>query len=251
VLEVDEGVTPQELHRIRRTLSAIPADAASCLEIGFLDLRVTRMLRQHLDVVSIDLPRCVDDGGAYKLAFADVRWLPFRDRAFDLVLCTEVLEHLPRDVLVQATVQLERVASKYVLVTVPFRQRVWNALFRCRFCAYQCNTMGHLHWFDLATVDSLFPRMQRQRHEMIGEVPGNAPDWLYALGRSVGRVWHPDVFDTPGGTCPRCKRRGAAIAPTRAGWLIQRIIWRIERFARPQPAWLLARYAVSASNPSS
>jgi hypothetical protein len=101
--------------------------------------------------------------------------------------------------------------------------------------------MGHLHWFDFSKVDSLFPRMWSR-----SEVPGYAPDWLYALGRSIGRVWYRDVSDCPAGTCPRCKRQDAAIAPTRAGWFIQRIIWRIERAVRPQPAWLLAIYTVSA-----
>jgi SAM-dependent methyltransferase len=35
-----------------------------------------------------------NDGGRWHLAAADSRWLPFRDRSFDLVICSEVLEHI-------------------------------------------------------------------------------------------------------------------------------------------------------------
>lgn len=48
---------------------------------------------------------------------ASIYELPYKANAFDLVLCTEVLEHLekPRD----AVKELFRVSKKYVLVSVP------------------------------------------------------------------------------------------------------------------------------------
>jgi hypothetical protein len=226
-------------------LAAIPRDATSCLEIGFLDLRLTRKLSDRLDVVSIDLPRPVWEQGRHKLVFADVRGLPFKDRAFDLVCCTEVLEHLPAPVLARGVQELQRVSSKYILVTVPFRQRVWNQLFKCRYCGYLGNTMGHLHYFDELRLGSLFPDMLKVREETIGEVSGDAPDWLYTVARVVGQVSHRNhsILDVPRDTCPHCLRPDAATPPNSAGWVIQRIVWRIERAMPTCPAWLLALFS--------
>jgi SAM-dependent methyltransferase len=48
-------------------------------------------------------------------AAADSNRLPFADRSYDVVLCSEVLEHLSRPVL--AISELARIARKYVVVT--------------------------------------------------------------------------------------------------------------------------------------
>lgn len=234
-------LSPRESERIRRTLAAIPPDATSCLEIGFLDLRLTRKLSERLDVVSIDLPRPVREHEKYKLVFADLQSLPFEDRAFDLVCCTEVLEHLPAQMLARGVLELQRVASKYVLVTVPFRQRVWNELFRCRYCGYLGNTMGHLHSFDEYRLSALFSGLHKVREETLGQVPGYAPDWLYTIARVFGRATHHNhsILDVPADTCPRCMRPHAAARPNPVGWVMQRIIWRVERARMPSPAWLL------------
>ena len=47
----------------------------------------------------------------------DVTKIPFDDSSFDLVLCNEVLEHLPHPEL--AITELLRVTKKYLLISVP------------------------------------------------------------------------------------------------------------------------------------
>lgn len=47
----------------------------------------------------------------------DIYQLPFEDNAFDIVICTEVLEHLSDPCM--AISELKRVCKKYVLLTVP------------------------------------------------------------------------------------------------------------------------------------
>ncbi len=132
--------------------------------------------------------------------------------------------------------------SRYILITVPLRQRIWNELFRCRHCGHQCNTMGHLHNFDERKLDVHFPGMRAVRREAIGQVLGYAPDWLYTLGRAFGAGWHPGVFEYPEGVCPNCLRADAAVRPSFFGMLIERITWRAERIMPPRPAWLLVLY---------
>jgi ubiquinone/menaquinone biosynthesis C-methylase UbiE len=79
-------------------------------------------------------------------AFADVAALPFPDGAFDLVLGIEVLEHVLSPA--RALVEIERVASDHVVLSVP-REPIWRIanVARGRYLGQLGNTPGHLnHW---------------------------------------------------------------------------------------------------------
>jgi len=70
----------------------------------------------------------------------DAEVLPFRNRAFDFVLCTEVLEHVPD--WRKAFAELQRVSRRTVLVTVPLEKGYfWRALSKVK----GMGTRGHLH----------------------------------------------------------------------------------------------------------
>jgi len=51
--------------------------------------------------------------------------LPFADNSFDLILCAEVLEHLPFSEFEKALGELRRVSKKYVILSLPR----WGWLF--------------------------------------------------------------------------------------------------------------------------
>ncbi len=72
--------------------------------------------------------------------------LPYEDGSFDVVLCTEVLEHLARPE--DALKELHRVSSKYVIVTVPNEPFFQAANFlRGKNLARWGNDIEHIqHW---------------------------------------------------------------------------------------------------------
>ncbi len=81
------------------------------------------------------------------LIIADVRHLPFSPNKFDLVICLEVLEHVP-----DATAglsELLRVARDYVLVSVPHEPFFRGAnLLRGRYLRRLGNNPEHLHTYS-------------------------------------------------------------------------------------------------------
>jgi 2-polyprenyl-3-methyl-5-hydroxy-6-metoxy-1,4-benzoquinol methylase len=61
----------------------------------------------------------VQGGGAWATLVADVTSLPFKDNAFDCVICSEVLEHVPRqDTAVHEATRVVR-PGKNVVISVP------------------------------------------------------------------------------------------------------------------------------------
>jgi hypothetical protein len=228
------GLTKREANRLASTLALIPNTVVNALEIGFYDLRITSLLRKKIDLISIDLPRRVNNADKIRLVFANVRSLPFLDRQFDLVLCTEVLEHLATDTLVKAVAELIRVSRKYVLVSVPFKQKIEYDMFKCSHCNFTGNTMGHVQLFDEARLLELFKPMDATRVEMIGHMNGRAPGFLYRASRRLGNVWYDYSF----GSCPACGKTDRAVRENALGYIMRRVIWRFERRAATQPAWI-------------
>ena len=229
-----------ERERLTRTLAAIPDDARNGLEIGFNDLRVTRLLAQRIDLVSIDIPRGVDSAAGFRLAFADIRNLPFGDKAFDVVVCTEVLEHLSDSALIRGARELQRVARKYLLITVPYRQNLQVAVFKCADCGYICHAHGHIQSFDEERLSSFFPGVRTVEMTTIARIPGTAPSWMCVATHRLGNSWDPLAGDE----CPACKASARLPKENVLGFLGRRLLWRMAKFARPSPAWLLARFAV-------
>jgi ubiquinone/menaquinone biosynthesis C-methylase UbiE len=87
----------------------------------------------------INLPNC-------DVRQASIYNIPFHDNSFELVICTEVLEHLDNPTL--ALNEISRVSSKYILLSVP-REPMWCILniMRFKYINKLGNTPGHLnHW---------------------------------------------------------------------------------------------------------
>ncbi len=126
---------------------------ARVLEIGAGEGEVlARVTARHPGAVVIGCDLADHDlAGEWRAAghlglFADATRLPFPDRAFDVVLAIEVLEHIPRPE--RALAELARVCSGTLVASVPL-EPVWRAgnIARGRYVRQLGNTPGHVnHW---------------------------------------------------------------------------------------------------------
>src|SRR5262249_46784948 len=125
-------LTPAELGRINATLSVVPPGVASILDVGCGDARVSRRLAGTPGrVVGVDYSGLSLKTLGFPAVSAASERLPFRDASFDLVLCCEVLEHLPSGVLEGTVEELKRVARRYVLVSVPNKEKLTLLQSKC------------------------------------------------------------------------------------------------------------------------
>lgn len=95
------------------------------LEIGPGPGVVTALLRsQNIQVTTLDF---ADDVGADVVA--SVLDLPLEDNSVDVVLCSQVLEHLPYDQFETALEQICRVTRKGAVISLPNSGRFWPFSF--------------------------------------------------------------------------------------------------------------------------
>lgn len=85
------------------------------LEVGIGNSTVKNYLKAaKINIVGLDIDHnlCPDFVGS-------VLNMPFDAHSFDLILCAEVLEHLPFNDFSKALNELKRVSKKYVILTLP------------------------------------------------------------------------------------------------------------------------------------
>jgi Methyltransferase domain len=88
------------------------------LEVGPGSGIVTAALRfDGIAVTTLDFDRKLRPG-----VCADIRRLPFGPGAFDVVLASQVLEHLPPDDLDETLAALARTARSHVVISVPYNR---------------------------------------------------------------------------------------------------------------------------------
>ncbi len=177
--------------QILRTLAGLRFD--SLLDVGAAEGYKAWLVREllHKRVAACDLSAqaCLRAQEIFALTAqqADVHALPYGDEAFDVVLCSETLEHVTD--IAQATAELLRVARKAVVITVPHEPEDLVA-----HNLEQHVDHGHIHHFALGS----FAHLQQQGYE-ISESRLVHP-WLSIpriLIEAMPRVYHGGRFPKP------------------------------------------------------
>lgn len=242
------GTVSEEVQRrIAGTLNAIPSDCASVLDVGCGDGRVTDLVAaRNTRTVGCDLsPEALRHVRA-SCTVARIEQLPFRDAGFDLVLCSEVLEHLPSTTYTQALQEIARVSSKYILVTVPNNQNLRNLLVTCPVCQCRFNPDRHVRTFAQGErLEGLFSGFSVLSVGQIGEIRVR-PDALVRLACVLAGL-RPHF---PGhAVCPQCGYATQNNTRIQEGnpWVVSKRARLLRWAARAIPAktsgaWLLILY---------
>lgn len=123
----------------------------------------TQIAGTEINQRRVDLANRLIGEGVVKLDFQNGKLRNFEDTAFDNVVCTEVLEHVPDHL--SALSEICRVARRRVIITVPFEEKIQSVC--CVHCAKYTPHSGHLHSYDLTTFYSLVPPgwvIKKQEH---------------------------------------------------------------------------------------
>jgi hypothetical protein len=158
-----------EQTRIGDLLGLIPGSMHSALDIGARDGYISRALTDRCDLVTaLDLERPAIVHDKIRCVQGNVAQLAFRNGEFDLVLCAEVLEHLPEPELKAAARELQRVTSRFLLVGVPYEQDTRLDRTTCYTCGKLNPPWSHVGVFDAERLRRLFPDMEVVTTTLVG-----------------------------------------------------------------------------------
>lgn len=235
--------TELQFERARQTIAIIPYDVDSVLDIGCGAGVVTKELCQKVRrVAGIDLAfaplRQLRQAGASVLQ-ADARAVPFADKSFQLVAATEVVEHLNEQDRNRALEEFARVARKYVLLTVPYREVLECSWLKCADCGNVFHAWGHSQTFDEARMASLLhPQFAMQQLITLGDQTKRVPASWVRLAQRFGGF----AVGEPGRSiCRECRQSKAFVSRR-----LPRLIWSLPLRLFPLPRrahWMAALYA--------
>ena len=160
----------KEKERTRNLLGLIPGRSSSVLDIGVREGYISVKLTDFFDsVTALDLekPNIVNDN--VTCVQGDVTDLEFSDKSFHTVFCSEVLEHIPPDLLQKACNEIQRVAQEYIIIGVPYRQDIRVGRTTCYTCGRKNPPWGHVNTFDEKKMMSLFSGVSCEKIRFHGE----------------------------------------------------------------------------------
>ena len=206
--------------RIEETAKLVPSDVKSVIDVGCGNGRFGSYLkrtRPALSILGIDRSEAALKYVTTDKAVGQITAIPVEDGSFDCLTCLEVIEHLATDAFPQAIREFLRVASRYIIVSVPYNERIDQNVTQCPQCMTIFNVDLHLQSFDEHRMKVLLPESQFSLRKVI--FPGSKvkPVFIDFLKTWLSfRVKKPlSQFMSP--ICPLCGYNKDDVTPVSAG----------------------------------
>ena len=192
----------REQERISDLLAITPKGYSSVLDVGARDGYVSNLLTSHFAAVTaLDLEEPQVSNDKVFAVKGDVTRLEYPDNAFDVVICAEVLEHIPPQLLSQACSEIGRVAKYGVVVGVPYRQDRRVGATTCVFCGKPNPCWGHVNEFDEGGLKGLFEGLVPIGTSFVGRTKERTNFVSAYLMEKAGNPWGTYEQDE---TCIHC-----------------------------------------------
>ena len=235
------ALSPAEVERAAVTLAAIPRDSRRILDVGCGDGRISKEVSKDLGryVVGLDLSTVALAGLSLPKCCGSAAELPFADSSFDLIMATEIVEHVPEALYGRMLSELARVSAKYILITVPNEENLEENTALCGACGEHFHIWGHMRTYTSENMGRLFAGFKLSYLSSFGSPVDKYHRLLLWIRHRVAGSW---AWET-GTICYKCHATRAHQA--RSPLLARVCDFLNARFWAPhskRTGWLLALY---------
>ena len=176
-------------NKIEIIRSIIPEDVRTIGDVGCGNGIITNTLADTWRVIGLDRSRTALAYVENLAVAASINKLPIKQASFDLVLCSEVIEHLPPQIFKQALKELAGISRKYLLITVPNQEYLAKNHIKCPECNFVFNAAYHLHSFNAQKLQSLFPDFKMIKKFESGKPVRQYNRFLLKIKQKAGNSW--------------------------------------------------------------
>jgi len=238
LLGFDGYQTALERARTKDLLRLLPRGYTSVLDAGARDGYYSRLLVDYFrSVTALDINFPLKSRWRVWVQ-ADLTTLPFSDNCFDVIFCTEVLEHV--SAVQKACREIARVAKHAVVIGVPYRQDTRIGKTTCNHCWKTNPPWGHVNSFDEQDLRELFPTMRAVELSLVGSSQERTNALAVALMDAAGNPW--GTYDQ----LEQCVHCGSKLSPPVSRSFMLRLsgasafmLNKVQsRFATPRAGWI-------------
>jgi hypothetical protein len=238
------GGTPDYIERINIIHLLLPSGSNSLLDVGCGNGEMVNSLSVgHVDIKFMGM-----DPYLQALKFVNVPaiqsklpQIPFGNKTFDILLCLQVLEHLEDKNYFLAIRELQRVARKYIIIGVPYKENLQTFQVLCSKCGQTSHAYGHVRVFSELDLTNLIPEFELKKTILAGVKQRRRS----FLGMQIEHAF-AHLYQTPMDfTCPYCHSRSPAISdrPLIAQWGARFVNKMFTLFSPIMPYWIIGFYS--------
>lgn len=143
-------------YRLPLLESMIPDGINDIIDVGCGNGIITNVLSKKYDVTGVDSSEKALKFIEGKSVQSQINSISLPDKCADLVLCSEVLEHLPSEVLYKGVEELIRISKKYILISVPNQELLKAYFVECSNCGHKFHATEHVNSFTSKKLANLF-----------------------------------------------------------------------------------------------
>lgn len=194
----EEPISELEKNRIASIINLIPPDADLIADLGCGSGRIANQIDQKRIVVGLDVSTEALKHCKVQVVRASIPQIPFPDNMFDCIVLSEVLEHLEDPSHNKTLKEVRRLAKKYVIVSVPYKENLRQRLCKCPRCGACFHAYHHKRSYTPRSLEKYFEGFRIQRIMKLGKEIRRTPLILYMMHR-MGRYWYFKYA-----ICPAC-----------------------------------------------
>lgn len=206
----DDGAIgdPANMKRIEATIDLIPNDVQNLVDIGcgngvFLNQLLAR--NKEISVLGVDRSSAALKHVECDSKLGDIIDIPIESKSYDCVTCLQVLEHIPVRDYKKALNELARVSKKYIIIGVPFEEKIDQNMTTCPQCKTAFNVDLHLRSYGIEDIEGLFNEQNFHCNKYINVIESKQHLLLNSLLKFKGYLRgdsNKDEFRSP--ICPLC-----------------------------------------------